>query len=187
MGIKPRTLRLYRLDISLFFSHLDLRGIGAPPSLAELDSVVADYFNHVYIKNKKVSHEQAGSWWLETFYPRVLSNGKPAGADSCYLHYLRSSRPMWGFAFLKNGFTFDLAGTILVGFVFMLRAWSVRGLLELVWLTPNHHVNSSNLWFMQTRRYPLCLRSASATLMVIRFGLGLPAIFVIAFRLCTLL
>lgn len=29
---------------------------------------------------------------------------------------------MWGFAFLKNGFTLDLAGTILVGFVFMLRA-----------------------------------------------------------------
>lgn len=29
---------------------------------------------------------------------------------------------MWGFAFLKNGFTLDLAGTILVGIVLVLRA-----------------------------------------------------------------
>ena len=158
VDIKPRTLRLYRLDISLFFSHLDLRGIGAPPSLAELDSVVADYFNHLHQeKEGRYLTSRLALEWLETFYPRVFSNGKPAGAASCYLHYLRLSRPMWGFAFLKNGFTLDLAGTILVGFVFMLRATeflflqpsdvrlSVRGLLEFVWLMPKHHVNSSNL------------------------------------------
>lgn len=60
VGIKPRTLRLYRLDISLFCSHLDLRGIGAPPSLAELDSVVANYFNHLYQEQEGIS--RAG--WL---------------------------------------------------------------------------------------------------------------------------
>lgn len=60
VGIKPRTLQLYRLGISLFLFHLDLRVIGTPSSFAELDSVVADCLNHLSQEQEGIS--RAG--WL---------------------------------------------------------------------------------------------------------------------------
>ena len=71
IGIRPRTLRLYRFEVSQFFRYLEAMGLKLPGSFAKLDDLLAEYINHLFQEGESIS--RAG-WVLSgfrRFYPRV--------------------------------------------------------------------------------------------------------------------
>ena len=58
-GIRPRTLRIYRFEVSQFFTYLAALGLKLPKSFAQLDDLLAEYINHLY-QEGRVYQEQVG-------------------------------------------------------------------------------------------------------------------------------
>lgn len=60
MGVRQRTIQLYRREISHFFTFLEFIHQPMPASYAALDHSVAEYINHLFQEGEPIS--KAG--WL---------------------------------------------------------------------------------------------------------------------------
>ena len=129
-GIRPRTLRIYRFEVSQFFTYLAALGLKLPKSFAQLDDLLAEYINHLYQEGESIS--RAG-WVLSgfrRFYPRVRR--ELAVSQQWYINWTRTHTPeratpiTWKIVRAdvalcdKEGW-YHLAATVLIGFIFMLR------------------------------------------------------------------
>lgn len=130
LGIKPRTLQLYRSEVLLFFEHLKLHRLSLPTDFQELDRLLAEYINHLFQEGESLS--RAG-WLLSGFkrlYPRVRR--ELCIASQWYMNWTRSHTPeratpiTWrilradvALCFQQNWF--HLGTVLLLGFTFMLR------------------------------------------------------------------
>lgn len=129
-GIRPRTLRLYRFEVSQFFTYLATHGFKLPSTFAGLDDRLAEYINHLYQEGESIS--RAG-WVLSgfrRFYPRVRR--ELAVSQQWYINWTRTHTPeratpiTWrilraGVALCEKEGWHHLAATMLIGFIFMLR------------------------------------------------------------------
>ena len=130
LGIKPRTLQLYRSEVLQFFEHLKLHRLSLPTDFQELDRLLAEYINHLFQEGESIS--RAG-WLLSGFkrlYPRVRR--ELCIASQWYMNWTRSHTPeratpiTWrilradvALCFQQNGF--HLGTVLLLGFTFILR------------------------------------------------------------------
>ena len=130
VGIRPRTLALYRFEVSQFFSYLKAFGLPLASSFLQLDSQLADYINHLFQEGEAIS--RAG-WLLSgmrRFYPRVRR--ELAVSQQWYLNWTRTHTPeratpiTW--RIIRGDISLclhekwgHLGATLLLGFVFMLR------------------------------------------------------------------
>ncbi len=130
LGIKPRTLQLYRSEVLQFFEHLKLHRLSLPTDFQELDRLLAEYINHLFQEGESIS--RAG-WLLSGFkrlYPRVRR--ELCIASQWYMNWTRSHTPeratpiTWrilradvALCFQQNWF--HLGTVLLLGFTFMLR------------------------------------------------------------------
>ena len=91
LGIKPRTLQLYRFEVSQFFDHLKIHGHLIPSDYQSLDRLLAEYVNHLFQEGESIS--RAG-WLLSGFkrlYPRVRK--ELCIASQWYMNWTRSHTP----------------------------------------------------------------------------------------------
>lgn len=130
IGIRPRTLRLYRFEVSQFFDYLAAAGLRLPSTFARLDDLLAEYINHLFQEGESLS--RAG-WVLSgfrRFYPRVRR--ELAVSQQWYNNWTRAHVPeratpiTWrilraGVALCESEGWCHLGATMLVGFIFMLR------------------------------------------------------------------
>lgn len=130
LGVKPRTLKLYRSEVALFFEHLELHRLGIPNDFQKLDQLLAEYINHLFQEGESIS--RAG-WLLSGFkrlYPRVRR--ELCIASQWYMNWTRSHTPeratpiTWRILRADVGLCFDegwyhLGTVLLLGFTFMLR------------------------------------------------------------------
>ena len=130
MGIRPRTLKLYRFEVSQFFAYLSAFGEPLATSYPQLDSQVAEYINHLFQEGEAIS--RAG-WLLSgirRFYPRIRRE-LPV-SQQWYLNWTRTHTPeratpiTWKIIRADVGVCLHekwghLGATLLIGFVFMLR------------------------------------------------------------------
>lgn len=130
VGIRPRTLRLYRFEVSQFFSYLATLGLELPSTFAQLDDQLAEYINHLFQEGESIS--RAG-WVLSgfrRFYPRVRK--ELAVSQQWYNNWTRAHVPeratpiTWrilraGVALCEKESWPHLGATLLIGFIFMLR------------------------------------------------------------------
>ena len=71
LGVRKRTIDLYKREVSLFFDYLSFHNIKVPTSMETLDLEIGEYINHLYQEGEAVS--RAG-WLLSGFrrlYPRT--------------------------------------------------------------------------------------------------------------------
>ena len=129
-GISDRTLRIYRREVSHFFSHLRINGIRIPRSYATFDETLAAYINHLYQEGEALT--RAG-WVLSGFkrlYPRVRR--ELPTAQQWYNNWARQHLPKratpitWSLVQSFMGLSFHLGWhrlclCWLIGFVFFLR------------------------------------------------------------------
>ena len=130
MCIRPRTLKLYRFEVSQFFAYLSAFGEPLATSYPQLDSQVAEYINHLFQEGEAIS--RAG-WLLSgirRFYPRIRRE-LPV-SQQWYLNWTRTHTPeratpiTWKIIRADVGLCLHerwghLGATLLIGFVFMLR------------------------------------------------------------------
>lgn len=70
-GISKRTLRLYRKEVLLFFTHLDVCQQRIPRSYHRLDELVAEYINLLFQEGEALTRAGWLMSGLKRFYPRV--------------------------------------------------------------------------------------------------------------------
>ena len=176
LGIKPRTLQLYRSEVLQFFEHLKLHRLSLPTDFQELDRLLAEYINHLFQEGESIS--RAG-WLLSGFkrlYPRVRR--ELCIASQWYMNWTRSHTPeratpiTWrilradvALCFQQNWF--HLGTVLLLGFTFMLRTneflllrksdISFQGVSTIMvrlaaWLRPRQLNNLSNPWFTTMKK-----------------------------------
>lgn len=130
VGIRPRTLRLYRFEALQFFSYLATLGLGLPSTFARLDDLLAEYINFLLQEGESISRV---GWVLSgfcRFYPRVRK--ELAVSQQWYNNWTRAHVPerappiTWkilraGVALCEKENWSHLGATLLMGFIFMLR------------------------------------------------------------------
>lgn len=130
LGIRPRTLKLYRFEVSQFFSYLDAFDIAIPASYSELDEQIAEYINHLFQEGEAISRAGWLLSGLRRFYPRIRK--ELALSQQWYLNWTRTHTPeravpiTWKIVRADIGLCLHehwghLGATLLLGFVFMLR------------------------------------------------------------------
>ena len=78
-GISERTLRIYKREVSSFFTYLEFNRIKFPKSYESLDARLADYINHLYQEGEPISRGVGLS---------LVSRGCTRGSDvSCQFHH----------------------------------------------------------------------------------------------------
>ena len=130
LGIRPRTLKLYRFEVSQFFTYLDIFGLQLATSYHQLDEQVAEYINHLFQEGEAISKAGWLLSGLRRFYPRIRRE-LPV-SQQWYLNWTRTHTPdratpiTWKILRADIGLCLHehwghLGATLLVGFVFMLR------------------------------------------------------------------
>lgn len=130
LGIRPRTLKLYRFEVSQFFTYLDVFGLQLATSYHQLDEQVAEYINHLFQEGEAISKAGWLLSGLRRFYPRIRRE-LPV-SQQWYLNWTRTHTPdratpiTWKILRADIGLCLHehwghLGATLLVGFVVMLR------------------------------------------------------------------
>ena len=130
VGIRPRTLRLYRYEVSQFFTYLTALGLRLPDTFARLDDLLAEYINHLFQEGESISRAGWVLSGIRRFYPRVRR--ELAVSQQWYNNWARAHTPdratpiTWktlraGVALCEKENWPHLGATILIGFIFMLR------------------------------------------------------------------
>lgn len=130
MGIRPRTLKLYRFEVSQFFTYLDVFRLDMAASYHQLDELVAEYINHLFQEGEAISRAGWLLSGLRRFYPRIRRE-LPV-SQQWYLNWTRAHTPAratpitWKIMRADIGLCLHeqwghLGATLLIGFVFMLR------------------------------------------------------------------
>ena len=71
LGVRKRTVDLYKREVSHFFHFLSLSGIPLASTMPELDAQVGEYINHFYPEGEAVSRAGWLLSGLRRFYPRL--------------------------------------------------------------------------------------------------------------------
>lgn len=137
LGVRKRTIDLYKREVSLFFDYLSFHNIKVPTSMETLDLEIGEYINHLYQEGEAVS--RAG-WLLSGFrrlYPRTRR--ELCLAQQWYTNWTREHVPLravpmpWKVLLSLVGLCCHedwphLAICLLIGFTFFLRTQEVLSL-----------------------------------------------------------
>ena len=129
-GINHKTARLYRKEVRKFFTHLDALEVAIPPETADLDSLVSEYVNHLYMEGESISHAGWLLSGLRRFVPSL--KGHLPTSSQYYSNWVRDHLPSravpmpWSVlkALVATAWKlqhYDLGLCLLLGFVFYLR------------------------------------------------------------------
>ena len=136
-GIKPRTAKLYKREITRFFAYLTSEGLSIPSTEVCMDETVAEFINVLFQEGDSISHAGWLLSGLKRFMPQLKH--KLPTAQQFFNNWQRDHCPkravpmpwnvlrtMAGIAW--EGGHFDLALLLLLGFSFYLRSMEMISL-----------------------------------------------------------
>ena len=130
-GIKPRTAKLYKREITKFFTYLTSEGLEIPSTEVLFDEAVAEFINVLFQEGDSISH--AG--WLLSGFKRFMPTAQQYFNNWQRDHCPRRAVPMpWSVLRTLAGVAWecghiDLSLLLLLGFSFYLRS------MEMITLT----------------------------------------------------